>query len=172
MAEIIRQNRYPVADVRFNIEQIPRRAAPLSRMKRHHLHQPPRSDRARSPRIEPRVLSQKHPNQQGRSDVPSSPFFHERRGDPVYKARVPGVPAEHRSNMRLITASWKPSRDRLSKLSRSRTLVQNKVEDLRKSRTFCFDHYGTKRIGLRRKNSDRATLERRRPLSFAQPHRH
>jgi hypothetical protein len=74
--------------------------------------------------------------------------------------------------MRLITASWKPSRDRLSKLSRSRTLVENKVEDLRKSRPFRFDHYGSKRIGLRRKNSDRATLERRRPLSFAQPHRH
>lgn len=74
--------------------------------------------------------------------------------------------------MCLITTCWKPSRYRLAKLSGSRSLVQNEVEDLRETRPFGNNHDGTKGIGLRRQNSDRAALERRRPLPFVQSHRH
>jgi hypothetical protein len=102
--------------------------------------------------------------------VPSSAFFHERRRDPVYEASVLRVLTENRSHMRLIAASWKSSRDSLSKLSCSGTLVENEVEDLGEGRPFCYDQNGTKGIGLRRQDSDRAALERCRPLPFLQSH--
>src|SRR6266576_1920349 len=50
--EIIRKDPHSVADVRFDVEQVIRRAAPVSRVEWHHLHQPPRAGTAGGPRFQ------------------------------------------------------------------------------------------------------------------------
>src|SRR5687768_1698006 len=147
-AEVVGHYRDAMADVGLDVEQIRRSAAPFPCVKRHHLHEAPCSDEARRSGIEPRILSEEHADQQGRSNLPAPAFLDECGSDAIYPGLIRRVLAEDCCHVRLITCFRKLSRSGAPrKLRGRRTLPQNYVEDLGYRRTLCGDDYGLERTG-------------------------
>ena len=59
VSKIISEDPHSVTNIRFDVEQVAGRAAPVSRMKRHHLHQTPCAGATRRPWLQVGILREK-----------------------------------------------------------------------------------------------------------------
>src|SRR5687768_16277420 len=140
--QVVGEDRDAVTDVRLYVEEIARPASPLSCVERHDLHQPASADEARRPRIEPRILSQQHPDKERGADFSPPPFLHQRGRDAVCTRRIARVTAQNGGYVRLVT-SFRKAIDCAApcELGRGWSLLENQVENLRKAWARCtHDH--------------------------------
>lgn len=150
MGKIVGENRDTVADVRLDIEEIARPAAPFPGVKRHHLHETSRSHRARRAGIEPGILGEDNAHQQRRLHVSAASLLHKGSSNSMNEGSIGIVPAEYASDVRFVTAlrEFVSAQATVGELRRRGPLAKNQIQYLRQARPFRFDHNRGNRDGI------------------------